>query len=67
MIQDRRKLVQGVLGPAESEKAEVDPEKDALHACCEELIAAVHAKDVDGVKEALRAAVHACNGGEIGG
>lgn len=49
--------------PAESIKREPDDgaEYDSLHSAAEDLIAAVHSKNVAGVAEALRAAFELCD------
>ena len=48
--------------PAESIKRESDePEYDSLHSAAEDLITAVHSKNVSAVAEALRAAFELCD------
>lgn len=65
ILDKRKRLIAGVLGPREEEQ-EASPEStDELHAIVEELVNAIHAKDVGGVRAALKAAIHCCNGGEI--
>lgn len=49
--------------PVEIKKREPDEESDydGLHACAEDLMNAVHAKDIPGIAEALRAAFQVCD------
>lgn len=56
MLQDKKKLVQGILGPVAPEKPiDGGDEKSSLHTMCDELIEAVHSKSCDGVLSSLKA------------
>jgi predicted outer membrane lipoprotein len=58
---DKKKTLTAILGPRSEnigERSEIENGgvEDSLLACAEELISAVHAKDAQGVVEALQAA-----------
>ena len=56
IIMDRKKAVNQILGPAESEKPKEDEGGDSsLHTCIKEFIDAVKADDVDAAVSAFRA------------
>lgn len=63
MLPFLKKLQEGsVSAPVEAVEREPDNEQDydGLHACAEDLISAVHSKDVAGVASALKAAFELC-------
>ena len=58
IMADRKKAVSAILGPHDEpdDKAAMSDHEQELHAISEELMHAVHGKDVPGIAEALRAA-----------
>lgn len=63
MVHDEKAAVAIILGKTKpnhamaEEHAEEHPD-EALHACAEDLLAAIHAKDVAGMTDALKAFFH---------
>lgn len=54
MLGSKKKTIDQILGPPKEEKGDESP-LSSLDACISELIDAIHAKDVEGVKSSLKA------------
>jgi hypothetical protein len=63
MIADKKRALVSILGPDSSNVGAVGSadEPDSLGLIAQELIEAVHAKDAEAVKDALRAAFMCCD------
>ena len=57
----KHKQEAGVSEPVETIKRDHDDEFDMLHAAAEDLMHAVHSKDVQAIAQALRAAFEICD------
>lgn len=66
MMGNRKPLIAAILGKKDDEQSP-DAALDTLHACAEELIDAVHAKDVAGVVSAIQAMVEECTAAPVEG
>ena len=56
MMDEKRRTgaINDILGPDPRVKEKEPSEKGALHHCVEELIHAIHSKDIEGAAEALK-------------
>lgn len=67
MMGKKKEVLSQILGPDDAEAKEGDGQPSSLHACVQELIDAIHGKDVEAAASALKACVAECNSGQYGG